>query len=141
MFAYFCGSMTFKKLYSALLFTFALSFLVTLVIGTVYLMVRFKDQDKQQIIENVFKADFYLNMILLIMSAPALFLTNKDLYHKKLFRLTFYFGGCLVFLLAAVASKMRSDNMIFYLAAGLIFLVFHFFSYRRMVREYPPNKN
>ena len=75
-----------------------------------------------------------LNGILLLMAAPAIFLTYPSIWGKPVMRLFLYFAGPLAFILTDFTLPLSSADTILYIMVGVIFIVIHAIFYYKLLQ-------
>src|ERR1700744_6121553 len=79
----------------------------------------------------------YITVILLVISLPALFLTDGDWWAKPALRLSLFFGGPLLFVLVTLFATVASGagDASTYLIIGVVYLFFQTIFYRKLLRK------
>lgn len=124
-----------KKILVALFKTFIISTIISIAAICVFYSVSQKSSDYGRVVNLVSSGAFLLNIILLIMALPSLFLSTPNMRGKTLMGLLFYFSGIVVFIITALVIHLSYYDRIVYLLAGGIFLVVHTISYIKTLRN------
>jgi hypothetical protein len=120
-----------KLLAKNLFITFIVSILITAAITCIYYAVIQKGGNYQHEVPAIISGVFFLDVILLVMSLPALFLAFPSYWNNVLVRVMLYFCGPVCFLIAVFNIRLKAEDGVVYLMAGIIFLVIHGWFYYR----------
>jgi len=109
--------------------TFIISVAITAALSCIYYTVLQKDSDYSKALPAIVSGVFLLDLILLVMSLPVLFLSYSSYWSNSLVRLLLYFCGPVCFIIATFNIKVKPQDGYVYLATGVIFLLVHAFFY------------
>ena len=130
------------RLLKTLFKTFVYSVIILIAVTNVYYFI-FKTKngyDYNHIISSIFTGSLYLNLILVFMASPSLFLVNKIFLDNLPLRLFLYFAGPVLFITSVCLRKWESANSLFYLYAGLIFITVHIVYYFKLIKKPSDNQ-
>lgn len=116
--------------------TFAISIILSIVINLAYYSVSQmgRGYDYMAVLPLLVIGAIFLNTVLLVVSIPALFLSNNKLWANLPIRLAFYFLGPLIFVIVVIFSDLGDDKM-FYLLTGIIFNAVHLIQYTKTIKK------
>jgi len=126
-----------KTLTKNLFKTFIISIVISSAINGVYYAItqRGTHYDYGHAINLIVSGALLLNVILVIMSLPSLFLGDDKLWNSKLSRLFLYFTGSLVFFVTVFFMKLGERDRLFYVINGAVFIIVHTIFYLRIVKK------
>ena len=124
-----------KQLAKNLFITFLFSTLITSALAAIYYAVVQKNGDYQQALSSIISGVFFLNVILLVMSLPTMFLAFNSYWTNVLVRLLLYFCGPLCFILTVFNLRLKPDDGLIYLTAGFVFILVHAWFYYRLNKD------
>jgi hypothetical protein len=135
-FVYYLNAML-KRLSKTLFTNYLCSFFVSFVLNFIYYLIHAKSTgyDFGHVIPLLIAGEFFINLVLLFMSAPVLFLVNPQMWDKIIVRVILYFSGPVVFIFACLSANLRSGDIEVYLLTGLVFLIIHTIFYRKLMRQ------
>src|ERR1700743_1217349 len=99
-----------KKLLINLFKTFLLSVVVSIAISCIYYSTVIKGGDYSKAIPVIISGVFYLNGILLIMTAPSLFASNPTIWINPAWRMFLFFAGPLAFVVTNLLSPKQGPT-------------------------------
>jgi len=124
-----------KKLFIDLFTTFIISTIISIAVICVFYSISQKTNDYAHVVQLVSSGAFLLNLILLIMSLPVLFLSFPEVRDNVSMRLLLNFSGPLVFIITAFFIQLNKYDRIVYLLTGLIFTVIRIFFYYKTIKR------
>jgi hypothetical protein len=125
----------FKQLLKSLFLTFITSILVSTAAVSVFYAITQKTNDYSHVVSLIISGTFFLNCILFIMSLPALFLYNPDLWNKLVMRVILYFSGAIVFIITSLLLNLQGNDKVVYLSIGVIYLLTHAIFYYKLIKR------
>lgn len=117
--------------------TFIFSLILSIAASCIYYAVVEKGHDYGQAIPVIISAQFYLNGILLIMAAPALFTPNPSIWNNPVWRLFLFFAGPLAFIITNFVTPQPGGNNAVYIITGVVFFIIHLIFYYKLVKKTP----
>ncbi|NHA03977.1 hypothetical protein G7092_09230 [Mucilaginibacter sp. HC2] len=120
-----------KQLFRVFLFAVILSIAAT----CVYYNISQKSDDYTKTLPKIMENVTFLNIIIFVMTLPALFLVNPPYWNNRIVRFLLYFAGSIVFIITALTMKLSPPVKIVYLMTGGIFLVVHSIFYYLLVKK------
>jgi hypothetical protein len=124
-----------KLIVKNLFITFITSILISAALTCVYYAVIQKGINYQQALPSIISGVFFLNLILLVMSLPVLFLAFPNYWTNTLVRFLLYFSGPACFIIAVFNIKLKPQDELVYLATGVIFILVHTWFYYRLIKN------
>jgi hypothetical protein len=124
-----------KKLLKNLFTTFILSIIVSIAAICIFYAVSQKGTDYGHAVPLIIKGSLYLNLILLLMSSPALFLSYPHIWNNKAAKFLLYFSGPIVFVITTLSLKSGNADKVIYLLAGLMFLIIHSLFFYKLTKS------
>jgi peptidoglycan/LPS O-acetylase OafA/YrhL len=115
--------------------TFLLSLAVSTAISCVYYATVEKGNDYGKAIPVIISAQFYLNGILLIMAASALFTPNPSIWSNPAWRLFLFFAGPLAFIITNFVNPQPGAGNTIYIISGVVFLITHAVFYYKLTKK------
>ena len=115
--------------------TFIFSLVISIAASCIYYIVVEKGSDYSKAIPVIISAQFYLNGILLIMAAPALFIPNPSIWNNPAWKLFLYFAGPLAFIITNFIAPKQSLNNTIYIIAGIVFFIIHAIFYYKLTKN------
>jgi len=120
-----------KQLFRVFLFAVILSIAAV----SVYYNITQKSDDYTKTLPKIMENVTFLNIIIFVMTLPAMFLVNPPYWNNRVVRFLLYFGGSVVFIITALSMKMTPAGKVVYLMTGGIFLVVHAIFYYLLVKK------
>jgi len=77
----------------------------------------------------------FLNILLVGMSLPVLFLANPAIRGNTAMKLILYFAGPIVLMITVLVTKSSHNTQIFYLMLAAVYTIIHAFYYFRTVNK------
>jgi uncharacterized membrane protein SirB2 len=124
-----------KIIFINLVKTFIFSLIISIAISCIFYAVVIKGNDYSKAIPVIISALFYLNGILLIMAAPALFLPNPTIWNNPAWKLFLYFAGPLAYIITNFIAPKQSLNNTIYIIAGIVFFIVHAIFYYKLTKK------
>lgn len=126
-----------KALARQLFKTFLFSVIISIVVSCIYYAIQHKGltQDFNSIIASLAEGVAFLNIIIFIMTLPALFLVNPAYYNNVTVRLVLYFAGSVVFTITAFRLQLSPENKAIYFITAITFIVVHSIFYYLMTKK------
>lgn len=124
-----------KPLTIQLFKTFLFSLLLSIAATSIYYAVTQKGPDYNQALPKIFEGIAFLNIIIFVMTLPALFLANPVYWNNMVIRLPLYFAGSITFMVTAFNMPMQPAERVVYLLTGGIFIIVHSVFYYLMVKK------
>ncbi|MDB4923638.1 hypothetical protein [Mucilaginibacter sp.] len=124
-----------KIIFINLVKTFIFSLIISIAISCIFYAVVIKGNDYSKAIPVIISALFYLNGILLIMAAPALFLPNPTIWNNPAWKLFLYFAGPLAYIITNFIAPKQSLNNTIYIIAGIVFFIIHAIFYYKLTKK------
>jgi hypothetical protein len=87
------------------------------------------------IISLILELTLVLNIELLVMSLPVLFLQYPQIWGSRVTRLLLYFAGPVVFLATVCVMKINPLNRTVYIITAVIYILVHTFFYFRLIKK------
>jgi hypothetical protein len=117
--------------------TFITSIILSIAVNCTYYYIgqRAKGYDTSHVIPLIITGGFFINVIILIMTLPSLFLTFPHLWNSKIVRLLLYFSGPVVFIITVLNISWKEGDSEVYLLTGVVFLIVHTFFYYRLTKK------
>jgi hypothetical protein len=130
-----------KLLLTNLFKTFLYSTILSIACTSLFSILYFKTKHVQdvnytKIISSIASGSLFLNLILLIMTLPALFLSYPHIWANKVLRPVFFFLGSVVFIATTLFSKLQQGDIELYLFTGILFLIVDFIFYKKFVNQF-----
>jgi hypothetical protein len=95
----------------------------------------YPDADYNKVMRLIIELTLVLDLELLVMSLPALFLQYPKYWSNKPVRIALYFAGCIVFLITVLVIKIGPVNRVIYVITAVVFVLVHSISYFRLVKK------
>jgi uncharacterized membrane protein SirB2 len=124
-----------KTIFINLVKTFIFSLIISIAISCIFYAVVIKGNDYSKAVPVIISALFYLNGILLIMAAPALFLPNPTIWNNPAWKLFLYFAGPLAYIITNFIAPKQSLNNTIYIIAGIVFFIIHAIFYYKLTKK------
>jgi hypothetical protein len=126
-----------KALARQLFKTFLFSVIISIVASAVYYSLQHKgvSQDLNGVLPSLSESVALLNIFILIMTLPMLFLANPAYYNNLSVRLVLYFAGSVVFVITAFRLQLSPENKVIYFIAAVSFIVVHSIFYYLMTKK------
>jgi hypothetical protein len=126
-----------KKLLKSLFTTFIFSVILTIAATCVYYTIaeKSKGYDYKDVIPLIISGALFLNLILLLMAAPIIFLSYPHIYSNRVARLLLYFAGPLLFIITILFLIPAQTDRSVYLIAGITFVIVHSWFYYKLVKK------
>ncbi|QEM04386.1 hypothetical protein DIU31_013020 [Mucilaginibacter rubeus] len=126
-----------KALARQLFKTFLFSVIISIVASAVYYSLQHKgvSQDLNGILPSLSESVALLNIFILIMTLPMLFLANPVYYNNLSIRLVLYFSGAVVFVITAFRLQLNPENKTLYFITAISFIVVHSVFYYLMTKK------
>ncbi|XHR92039.1 hypothetical protein ACFJIV_16785 [Mucilaginibacter sp. UC70_90] len=126
-----------KALARQLFKTFLFSVIISIVASCIYYALLHKGvgEDLKAILPSISEGVAFLNIIIFIMSLPALFLANSAYYNNLSIRLVLYFSGAVVFVITAFRLQLNPENKTLYFITAISFIVVHSVFYYLMTKK------
>ncbi|QTE38034.1 hypothetical protein J3L18_02880 [Mucilaginibacter gossypii] len=126
-----------KALARQLFKTFLFSVIISIVASAVYYSLQQKgvSQDLNGILPSLSESVALLNIFILIMTLPMLFLANPVYYNNLSIRLVLYFSGAVVFVITAFRLQLNPENKTLYFITAISFIVVHSVFYYLMTKK------
>ena len=124
-----------KQLAKNLFITFIIAILVTSAFAAIYYAVLQKGDNYQQALPHIVSGVFFLNVILLVMTLPALFLSFANYWSNVTVRALLYFCGPVCYIIAVFNMRLKPRDTLIYLVAGVIFTLIHGWFYYKINRN------
>ena len=120
-----------KQLFRVFLFAVILSIAAV----SIYYNITQKSDDYTKTLPKIMENVTFLNIIIFVMTLPAMFLVNPPYWNNRVVRFLLYFGGSVVFIITALSMKISPPVRVVYLMTGGIFLVVHAIFYYLLVKK------
>ncbi len=117
------------------------SFLVNVIISLVLYHSKYSAHDTGELVALLAVGAVYLNIILLIITLPGVWLIGPRSWNSPRVRLLLYFGGPALFVTYICAVGLKAGDSEVYLATAIIFLVIHAIYYTKFVRKAKQDAN
>jgi hypothetical protein len=126
-----------KALARQLFKTFLFSVIISIVASAVYYSLQHKgvSQDLNGVLPSLSESVALLNIFILIMTLPMLFLANPAYYNNISIRLVLYFAGSVVFIITAFRLQLSPENKAIYFITAISFIVVHSVFYYLMTKK------
>ena len=126
-----------KALARQLFKTFLFSVIISIVASAVYYSLQHKgvSQDLNGILPSLSESVALLNIFILIMTLPMLFLANPVYYNNLSIRLVLYFSGAVVFVITAFRLQLNPENKTLYFITAISFIIVHSVFYYLMTKK------
>lgn len=126
-----------KALARQLFKTFLFSVIISIVASAVYYSLQHKgvSQDLNGILPSLSESVALLNIFILIMTLPMLFLANPAYYNNLSIRLVLYFSGSVVFIITAFRLQLNTENKTLYFITAISFIIVHSVFYYLMTKK------
>jgi hypothetical protein len=124
-----------KGLPKQLFKTFIFSLILSIAATSIYYAIKQKGLDYSHVLPVIFEDIFFLNIIVFVMSLPALFLVNPIYWNNLTVRLPLYFSGSIAFLVTSMTMKLQPADKVVYLLTGAIFMIVHSVFYYLTVKR------
>jgi len=115
--------------------TFIFSLVVSTALSCIYYTLVEKGNDYSKAVPVIISAQFYLNGILLIMAAPALFTPNPSIWNNPVWRLFLFFAGPLAFIITNFVTPQPGGNNAIYIITGAVFFITHVVFYYKLTKK------
>jgi hypothetical protein len=115
--------------------TFIISIILSLVANALYYSIFTKSADYGHVIPLLIMGSLFLNIIILIMTLPVLFLSYPHIWGNVISRSLLYFSGPVVFIITILTTGLQHGDFEVYLITGVIFLVIHTGFYFKMIKR------
>ena len=127
----------FKKLCWKLLKTYIISFVLSTAVNFVYysIITNSAAKDYSHVIPLLLMGGFFINITLLMMSLPVLFLTYPHLWKNITVRILLYFSGPVVFIVSVLSMGWHHGDREIYLFTAICFIMVHAVFYYKLTRS------
>ncbi|MDR6944589.1 hypothetical protein [Mucilaginibacter pocheonensis] len=115
--------------------TFLISVILSIAANSIYYASMQKGADITNALTTIMEDATFLNIVIFIMSLPALFLASPVYWNNLTVRLLLYFAGSIIFIVTALSLKIQPANRVVYLLSGGIFLIVHSVFYYFTVKK------
>lgn len=115
--------------------TFLISVILSIAANSIYYASMQKGADITNALTTIMEDATFLNIVIFIMSLPALFLASPIYWNNLTVRLLLYFAGSIIFIVTALSLKIQPANRVVYLLSGGIFLIVHSVFYYFTVKK------
>jgi hypothetical protein len=117
--------------------TFIFSTLLGIAATCIYYSISQKDKgyDYGHVVPLIITGSIFLNFVAIIVSLPALFLNQENLWANLRMRLLLYFAGPVLLIFTVIFGKIEGSDKIIYLLILAIFLITHAVFYRKMIKN------
>lgn len=115
--------------------TFLISVILSIAANSIYYASMQKDADITHALPHIMEGAAFLNIIVFIMSLPALFLASPLYWNNVTVRLLLYFAGSVIFIITALSLKLQPADRVVYLLSGGIFLIVHSVFYYLTIKK------
>lgn len=117
--------------------TFIISIVLSIVVNCSYYYISQRDKgyDSSHVIPLIITGGIFINVIVLIMTLPSLFLTFPHLWINKIVRILLYFSGPVVFIITVLSIGWKEGDSEVYLLTGMVFLIVHTIFYYRITKK------
>ena len=127
----------FKKLLWNLLKTYIISLVLSVIVNFIYYTIITNSAVKNysHVIPLLLMGGFFINITLLMMSLPVLFLTYPHLWKNITVRILLYFSGPVVFTISVLSMGWHHGDSEIYLFTAICFIIAHVFFYYKLSRS------
>jgi len=117
--------------------TFIFSTLLGIAATCIYYAISQKgnDSDYSHVIPLIIMGSVLLNLIAIVMSLPALFLNQINVWTNQWLRFILYFSGPVLLILTVIFGQIEGSDKAIYLLILTIFLITHAVFYRKMIKK------
>ncbi|MDB5007624.1 MAG: hypothetical protein JWP45_2017 [Mucilaginibacter sp.] len=112
------------------------TFIISLIISIAAICLLYavsKKGDYAHAVPIIIMGALYLNVMLLLLSSPVLFVSFPKIMSNGIARFLLYFSGPLVFILTSLSLPSTSDRKI-YLLTGIIYIIIHAVFYYKIIK-------
>ena len=124
-----------KSLAKQLFKTFLFSLILSIAANSIYYAVTQKGLDYNTALPKIFEGIAFLNIIIFVMTLPALFLANPLYWNNLVVRVPLYFAGSIAFMVTSFNMPLQPVEKVVYLLTGAIFIIVHSVFYYLMVKK------
>ncbi len=124
-----------KTLLLSLFKTFIISAIISIAATCIFYGVIEKNGDYVHAVPKIASGALFLNGILLVMSVPAIFLANPNIWVNKYIRALLYFSGPLVFFATTLTLKLSNADKAVYMLTVVVFLIVHAIFFYRITKS------
>ena len=117
--------------------TFIFSTLLGIAATCIYYGISKKgnNSDYGHVIPLIIMGSVLLNLIAVVMSLPALFLNQPNVWTNPWLRFILYFSGPVLLVLTVIFGQIEGSDKAIYLLILTIFLITHAVFYRKMIKN------
>jgi hypothetical protein len=84
-------------------------------------------------IELLAVGSIYLNIVLLIINMPALFLNSPRLWEKPVWRIVMYFAGPVIFIIGLLVAGLQKGDVEVYFLTAIVFIFIQSLYYKKLL--------